>query len=141
MAIDLGDFLDVVLGLPYHPQKLHCWELVKRCQKAVFDRDLPTILVKPDDMRELIGMMDLRKTYQGWEEVDEPQHGAVVFMTKGGHEVERSACHAGVYLDVDGGGILHTDEDHGVVFESLPAIKTRNWGDFSFHVPVTSEET
>lgn len=139
MPIDAATFLDVVLGLPYDEKKLHCWELVRRMQSQVFQRELPTVLVRPDNMRELVGMMELRKTYQDWEQVDQPAHSAVVFMTKGGHDVEVAACHAGVYLDFDGGGILHTDADHGVVFESLPAVKARNWAGFSYHLPVASE--
>lgn len=139
MPISDVDFCDLVIGLPYDGQKLNCWHLVQRCQKQVFDRDLPPVLIRPDNMRELMGMMELRKTYQGWEEVPEPQHGAVVFMTKGGHEISNAACHVGVWLDLDGGGILHTDEPQGVSFESTAALKARNWGDFAFHVPVTSE--
>jgi hypothetical protein len=35
--------------------------------------------------------------------------------------------HAGVYLNLDGGGVLHMDDQHGVVFDSLfelPRIRT-----------------
>ncbi len=139
MPIDIVDFCDLVIGLPYDPVKLNCWTIVSRCQKQVFDRDLPPVIIRPDNMKELVGLMELRKTYQGWQEVPEPQHGAVVFMTKNGHDVSNAACHVGVWLDFEGGGVLHSDEPHGVVFESVTALKTRNWGDFAFHVPVTAE--
>lgn len=128
-------FVELVLGREYEPQGLHCWELVRQFQQSVMKRDLPAVLVAPERRMELIGMMELRKTYTGWVEVQEPVHGAVVFMTKNGHEVSRAACHAGVWLDLDNGGILHTDEGHGVVFESMLQIKLRNWGDFSFYTP------
>lgn len=135
MAIEDGSatFLDLVLGREYEPKGLHCWELVRQYQQVVMKRDLPIILVAPERRAELVGMMELRKTYADWVEVPEPVHGAVVFMTKNGHEVSRAACHAGVWLDLDNGGILHTDEGHGVVFETMLQIKLRNWGDFSFY--------
>lgn len=139
MTISIVEFCDLVIGLPYDPVKLNCWHIVARCQKQVFDRDLPPVIIRPDNMRELVGMMELRKTYQGWQEVPEPQHGAVVFMTKNGHDVSNAACHVGVWLDFEGGGVLHTDDPQGVAFESLTVLKNRNWGDFAFHVPVTAE--
>lgn len=129
-------FLAAVIGRAYEPAGLHCWELVRQCQRVVFGRELLPVLVAPGRMRELVGMMDLRHSYPGWREVAEPAHSAVVFLTRHGHEVERAACHAGVWLALDGGGVLHTDDPHGVVFESLPELKARNWADPSFYLPI-----
>ena len=129
------DFANAMTGLGYQPEGLHCWELVRQCQKLVFDRELPPVLVAPERKRELIELMDLRNSYPGWREVEQPEHGAVVFMTRKGQGAERAACHAGVYLDLDGGGVLHTDDPHGVVFETAPELTARNWADLSFFVP------
>jgi hypothetical protein len=133
--VEATAFVDLVIGRPYEPAGLHCWELVRACQGAVFGRGLPPVLVAPERKRELIGMMDLRHNYPGWREIEAPAHGAVVFMTRHGHDVSKAACHAGVWLDLDGGGVLHTDDPHGVVFESLPEIAARNWADLSFYEP------
>lgn len=130
-------FVEMVIGRPYEPAGLHCWRLVQEMQQVVFKRILPPVLVAPERMQELIGMMDLRHVYDGWKEVQQPEHGAVVFMTKNGHDVSKAACHAGVWLDLDGGGILHTDYGHGVVFETMAMIKLHNWGSFSYHVPTS----
>lgn len=129
------DFVSGLIGRAYEPAGLHCWELVRQCQRVVFSRELPPVLVRPGNMRELVGLMDLRHSYPGWVEVDGPAHGAVVFMTRHGHEAAKAACHAGVWLDLDGGGVLHTDEPHGVVFESIPELTARNWADLSFYLP------
>lgn len=128
-------FLAAVIGRAYDPTGLHCWQLVRSCQGVVFGRELPPVLVAPERRRELVGLMDLRHSYPGWREVDGPAHGAVVFMTRHGHEVARAACHSGVYLDLDGGGVLHTDAPHGVVFETIPELTARNWADLSFYLP------
>ncbi|CAN7598570.1 hypothetical protein [Bosea sp. LjRoot237] len=79
-------------------------------------------------------LMARRDKHKGWRRSTSPKHGAVVFMTRKGHGPERSAIHAGVYLALDGGGILHTDDPHGVVFESLAELAARNWV-LSFYVP------
>ena len=128
-------FLAATMGRAYEPAGLHCWELVRQCQRVVFGRELPPVLVAPERRRELFDMMSLRHSYQGWREVEAPAHGAVVFMTRHGHEVAKAACNGGVWLDLDGGGVLHTDAPHGVVFESVPELTARNWADLSFYLP------
>ncbi|MGX1786833.1 hypothetical protein ACWIGM_08860 [Bosea sp. NPDC055332] len=80
-------------------------------------------------------LMRHRDKHPGWQRAESPKHGAVVFMTRAGHGPERSAIHAGVYLALDGGGILHTDDPHGVVFESFSELKARGWAGLSFYLP------
>lgn len=130
-----ADFVGTVIGRAYEPAGLHCWELVRTAQALLFGRALPPVLVAPERRRELIGLMGLRHNYPGWREVAEPQHGAVVFMTRNGHNLAQAACHAGTWLALDGGGVLHTDDPHGVVFDSLAELAARNWGDLGFFVP------
>lgn len=135
MDNDATAFVDLVIGSAYEPQGLHCWELVRKCQEALFGRILPPVLVAPERRRELVDLMSLRHSYAGWTEIEQPVHGAVVFMTRNGHDVSKAACHAGVWLDLDGGGVLHTDEPHGVVFETFLELSARNWSDLSFYEP------
>ncbi len=133
--VPAADFVGGLIGHVYEPAGLHCWELVRQCQSLVFGRELPPVLVAPERMRELVGMMELRHSYAGWRQADGPAHGAVVFMTRHSHEAAKAACHAGVWLALDGGGVLHTDAPHGVVFETLPELTARNWADLSFYLP------
>jgi hypothetical protein len=135
---DLSAFLDRMMGQPYDPNGLHCWQLVRLCQEEVFGRTLPAVLAHPGSKRELIKMMAKRDQNADWCEIREAQHGAVVFLTRNGHGPSRAACHSGVWLDIDGGGILHTDDPHGVTFESMIELQLRNWADISFYVPVSA---
>jgi hypothetical protein len=128
-------FLAAVMGRAYERAGLHCWELVRSCQRVVFGRELPPVLVAPERMQELVELMNLRHSYPGWREVDGAAHGAVVFMTRHGHEAAKAACHSAVYFDLDGGNFLHTNWGHGVVFESLAELTARNWADLSFYLP------
>lgn len=128
-------FVDRMIGRAYEAQGLHCWALVRQCQSEVFCRILPAVLAAPESRRELIGLMAQRHEHAGWREVERPVHGAVVFLARRSHGAARAACHAGVWLALDGGGLLHTDAPHGVVFESLPELTARNWAEPSFHIP------
>lgn len=134
MGSDAADFASRHIGLPYDATGLHCWELVRRCQLEVFGRTLPAVLAAPSGKRELVRLMARRHAYSGWRAIPGTAHGAVVFMTRQGHGPSRAAIHAGVYLALDGGGILHTDDPHGVAFEPLAALRARNWVP-SFYFP------
>ena len=135
MVSDAVAFVDRMIGRPYEPDGLHCWALTRLCQAEVFGRDLPAVIGAPESRRELLAMMGQRHEAQGWREVAAPEPGAVVFLARVGHGVRRAACHAGTWLALDGGGVLHTDEPHGVVFESLIELTARNWAQPSFYVP------
>jgi hypothetical protein len=128
-------FVDRMIGRPYEPAGLHCWELTRQCQREVFGRDLPAVLAAPESKRDLVRLMGQRHDYSGWREVAQPENGAIVFMTRRGHGPGRAACHAGTWLDIEGGGVLHTDAPHGVVFESLIELTARNWAEPSFFIP------
>lgn len=123
------------IGKPYDKTGLHCWELVRRAQEAIFQRQLPFVMEHPGTKLAVARLMARKDKHPGWHRVDTPQHGAVVFMTRQGHGPERAAIHSGVYLALDAGGVLHTDDPHGVVFESLAELRTRNWAPPSFYIP------
>ncbi len=136
MGSDLSGFIATHIGRPYEKTGLHCWELTRLCQVEVFGRVLPIVLSVPDSKRELVELMARRDEANDWRQVAEPQHGAVAFMTRRGHGPSRTAVHCGTYLAIDGGGLLHTDEEHGVVFDSLLELSARNWAPPSFYVPI-----
>lgn len=128
-------FVNAMRGLPYEKDGLHCWELTRRCQ-LLFGRELPIVLRVPETVRELVALMDERDEAKDWRQVAGAEHGAVLFLTRRGHGPSRAAIHCGTYLDLDGGGVLHTDEEHGVVFDSLLELSTRNWAPPSFYLPI-----
>lgn len=130
-----AQFTASYIGRSYDNAGLHCWELVRRCELEVFGRVLPAVIEHPGTKLGIARLMARRDAHPGWHRIDTPTHGAVVFMTRAGHGPERAAIHSGVYLAIDAGGVLHTDDPHGVVFESLAELKARNWAGFSFHIP------
>jgi len=135
MASDAAAFVNDLIGCAYEAVGLHCWELTRRCQREVFGRELPAVLAVPESKRELVRLMARRDAHHGWREVDQPEHGAVVFLSRAGHGPSRAAIHAGTFLVLDGGGVLHTDEPQGVAFDSLSDLAARNWASPSFYVP------
>ena len=118
-----AEFVNAHVGLPYDRARLHCWELVRMAQAEVFGRALP-MYARPERLSDQIRAFEEHKERENWQRISAPDHGAIVLLGRIG---SRRDLHAGVYLAIDRGGILHTDEPHGVVFEDMMQIEARGW--------------
>ncbi|MBD4208184.1 peptidoglycan endopeptidase [Xanthomonas citri pv. citri] len=110
------------IGLPWKsgatgPDEYDCWGLLRHIQLQYFGIVLPLIVV--GDESGCRDMFDEKINNREWVPVVTPRHGDGVLLRGG------DLPHVGVYLDLDGGGILHALEGVGVVFthaRSLPAM-------------------
>jgi hypothetical protein len=126
-------FVRRVLDKPYvagaqGPDAYDCWSLARICQKELFERELPVALVDPHQLRHLIETIEHSAVHDSWPETSEPAHGALVTMAHA-----RFPSHIGVWLDLDGGGVLHTLEHAGVAFEVPLSLRAVGWGHLRFH--------
>jgi hypothetical protein len=73
-------------------------------------------------MKTLIRTMRDHPERQNWHAVETPKEGDVALLRQSRHPI-----HVGVWLDVDGGGILHAVQGAGVVFQSLNNLNMTGW--------------
>ncbi|CAK7070398.1 MAG: hypothetical protein KER_03096 [Kerstersia gyiorum] len=91
------------------PDLYDCWGLLLHCRATYFTGGIPEVEFG-DAARDL----HLHKLRSGeWEIVKVPQHGDGVLLRDGNDP------HVGIYLDLDGGGVLHAAEGKGVVFSAM----------------------
>jgi cell wall-associated NlpC family hydrolase len=114
------------VGLPWAadgegPGSFHCWALVRHVQRERFDRDLPAI-PNPDDLLTIARSFRDHPERRRWNLVETPQEGDCVLMRQARYPV-----HVGVWLDVDGGRVLHVVRDKGVVAQSLMSLAAHGW--------------
>ena len=115
------------IGRPWHagargPQAYDCWGLFLAIQRVHFGRDLPEIPVDANDLRTVMSTFRDHPERQRWTTVTSPIEGDAVLLRQSRHPV-----HVGVWLDVDGGGVLHAVKDAGVVFQKLPELLLHGW--------------
>jgi hypothetical protein len=126
--MDSGDiaYVQRLIGMPWERTGMHCWALVRMVQQDLFGRDVPLgpIVVPARPSRRL--MMSQSAEDYGWTEVSRPEHGAVVRMHRTGGN-PNDLEHAGVYLAIERGLILHTDNPHGCVLDTLRDLELRGW--------------
>lgn len=102
------------IGIPWEagaigPDSYDCMAFVKNVQERHFGVAMPQVSI-PDynDARVIVGLINGHAENENWVKVESPVHGDLVLV--------RSPSHYGVWLDVDGGGVLHCVKGSGVVF-------------------------
>lgn len=125
--MDAASYVSDRIGLPYSATDLHCWELTRLTQWDLFSRLTPVVAIEEGGdhhMLILARQFAQNPARKLWEPVGAPEHGAIALMSRPGR---LTAIHCGTFLDLDGGGVFHTDHDHGVAFDGLLEIAIRNW--------------
>ncbi|MEM5461581.1 NlpC/P60 family protein [Paraburkholderia phytofirmans] len=96
------------------PDSFDCWGLLRWVQLHHFDLVLPDLPAMPDMRRELYREQMESGT---WRVIELPVHGCGVLLRGGDRP------HVGVYLDLDGGGVLHAQEGAGVIYTERSKLK------------------
>lgn len=105
------------LGRPWSkggqaPAAFNCWELVRHIQHAYFAIEVPEIAVDTDNLRACIEAFNGHDERSHWALITgAPQGGDCVLMSQG-----TAPTHIGIWLDMDGGGVLHAVKKPGVIF-------------------------
>ncbi|WP_035216978.1 NlpC/P60 family protein [Desulfobulbus elongatus] len=114
------------IGIPWQegaagPDAYDCMSFVAEVQRRHFGIVMPRITIPDyDDVRQLVRLINGHAENEHWQMVAAPRHGDIVFI--------RHPAHYGVWLDVDGGGVLHCSRWAGVVFNSDSSWHTSGFG-------------
>jgi hypothetical protein len=116
-----------LIGRPWHagargPDAFDCWGLFLAIPRDPCGRDRPEIPVNANDLRAVVSTFRSHPERQRWAVVVQPVEGDAVLLRQSRHPV-----HVGVWLEIDGGGVLHAVKDAGVVFQKLPDLLLHGW--------------
>lgn len=120
-------FANKYIGRPWvagaqGPDSFDCWGFVRYVLKHEYDHDVPQVNVNAECLRDVLLAFRTDLAFQAFKEVEKPQDGDVVLMRQ-----SKNPVHAGLWLDVDGGGVLHCVRDSGVVFQNVCSLNTCGW--------------
>lgn len=115
------------IGLPWEagaqgPDSFDCWGFARYILKHEYEHDVPHVNINPDNLRDVLHAFKSNKAFQSFYEVVKPRDGDVVLMRQA-----KNPVHAGIWLDVDGGGVLHCCRNSGVVFQYEPSLNATGW--------------
>ncbi len=130
------EFADYI-GIPWEPgaegpDAYNCGTFARHLQAAHFGRVLPPLFGVDEDnlravCREFASAEKMAAEY-GWHPVDRPRHGDLALMAHASHP-----SHIGVWLDIDGGGLLHCLQGAGVVYSTLSSLRLSGWGKITYY--------
>lgn len=102
----------------YGPECFNCWGLFWWVSEKHYGRQVPKFQISPENKPEYMRVM-LEEVLNGnWRKIEKPLDGCAVAMGQ-----NRNICHVGVFLDVDGGRVLHAVKDKGVLCETVTAAR------------------
>lgn len=109
------------------PEAFDCWGLLCHVFRERRGLELP-----PFGGVDALGLAGVVKAIAnqapGWDKVETPEHFAAVGMSE-----NRAIHHVGLWLDDgSGGGVLHSFQGGGVVFQKPQAIRARGMQHFHF---------
>jgi len=118
------------IGIPHKPggegpDAYDCWHLLRHLQKEYFGVEMP--LAPIGDEEACLALFKDKTASGDWVHVEVPQHGDCVLLRGG------MWPHVGIYLDLDGGGVLHAMEDAGIIWTRLPRLRALGFGRTTYY--------
>lgn len=120
-------FANKYIGRPWiagtqGPDNFDCWGFVRYVLLHEYGFDVPPVNINPNNLRDVLYAFKNDLAFQAFYEVEKPQDGDVVLMRQ-----SKNPIHAGLWLDVDGGGVLHCVRGNGVVFQNIRSLNICGW--------------
>lgn len=120
-------FANKYIGRPWvagaqGPNSFDCWGFVRYVLKHEYGYDVPQVNVNPECLRYVLVAFRTDLAFTAFVEVPYPRGGDVVLMRQA-----KNPVHAGLWIDVDGGGVLHCVRGSGVVFQNIRSLNASGW--------------
>lgn len=106
------------LGQPWVEHDNDCWAFFRRVSADHFQRELSIIEIDTANLRACIDQFLNHTEHRYWKKTDTPTDGDAVLMSQG-----HMPTHVGMWLDVDGGGVLHCVKGAGVIFTKTSQLR------------------
>ena len=110
------------IGKPWICGKYDCWGLVQDVYHTELGIELSPIVTNASDLRQVFCEFAKETNYNDFRPITKLKNNAVVVLSQG-----KYPSHVGIWLDVDGGGILHNQRYIGVIFQKKTELNALGW--------------
>jgi cell wall-associated NlpC family hydrolase len=110
------------IGEPYVWAENDCWAFCRRVWAEQFGLTVPAVAMSGSNLRAITREISHNDERANWSQVDTPAEGDAVLMAHG-----RYPSHVGIWIDADGGGVLHCIDPQGVVFSTRAGLDRAGW--------------
>lgn len=102
------------------PDVWNCWNFVRHIQKTHFGIVMPEVNADEDSTLSFVREFSRNAEHEFWSELATPQEGDCVEMGTG-----KTITHIGVWVEADGGGVLHCQRGAGVVYTAAHLLRVQ----------------
>lgn len=110
------------IGKPWICGKYDCWGLVQDVYLNELGIRLSPIITNAADLRQVFAEFAQKANYSDFCQIKTLKDNAVVVLSQG-----KCPSHVGIWLDIDGGGILHNQRNVGVIFQKKTELNALGW--------------
>lgn len=110
------------IGKPWICGKYDCWGLVREVYFNELGIELSPIITNALDIRQVFCEFAKTTNYSSFQQISELKNNAIVVLSQG-----KYPSHVGIWIDVDGGGILHNQRNIGVIFQKKTELNSLGW--------------
>ena len=120
-------FANKYIGLPWvagasGPDEFDCWGFVRFVLEQEYKIKVPPVNVNPNNLRDVLSAFKKDLAFQSFQQVAVPMDGDVVLLRQA-----KNPVHCGLWLNIDGGGVLHCVRGSGVVFQNIHSLNLSGW--------------
>lgn len=116
------------IGEPYVWAENDCWAFARRVWAERFGLAVPAVPLRESSAMAIVREIERHPERHRWHAVEVPAEGDAVLMAHG-----RFPSHVGLWVDVDGGGVLHCIQPQGVVLSTPAALMRAGWRRLAFY--------
>lgn len=127
----MGHWINDYIGLAWErgakgPDRFDCLGLVQHVQSSRYGVPMPDISCGGGLLSIMRAMRD-PANWSGFAQVDAPGDGDLVRLFR-----NQYPDHIGIWVDVDGGGVLHSSQKNGVQFDTPFLLRSMGWERIEF---------
>lgn len=115
------------------PDSFDCWGFFRYVQRTHFKLEVPFIDADAENFRDVAKKFGGSQERDNWISQTTPKDGDAVLMAHC-----KYPSHVGIWIDADGGGVLHCVRGEGVVFGTLTSLKNSGWARVEFYRHVSN---
>jgi cell wall-associated NlpC family hydrolase len=104
-----------------------CWMFCRRVWEIEFGFVVPILSINNSSLRTITRVMANDGERLNWTKESSPREGDAVLLAH-----SRFPSHIGIWVDADGGGVLHCQDEDGVIFNSRQALLRAGWIELQF---------
>lgn len=119
---------EVYIGEPWINGAHDCWGFFRTVQRDRFGVVVPVVDIDATNRLLVAQAFRDHEERAHWQQVETPVEGDAVLMAHA-----RWPAHVGVWVEADGGGVLHCIPGAGVVFSRPAQLVAAGWSQSTFY--------